>query len=95
MLHTAVPTRVRLALRLVDTRRVERADWLEVRKIGICGSDAAAVGLNPYESKLELWLAREFLASETLPCCMSTFPCNCSDIMLARSSTGQAHYGKS
>lgn len=47
------------ALRLVDTRRLERADWLEVRKTGIGGSDAAAaVGLSPYKSPLELWLEK-------------------------------------
>jgi putative phage-type endonuclease len=49
----------RPALRLVDTRRIERADWLEVRKQGIGGSDAAAaVGLSPYKSPLELWLEK-------------------------------------
>ncbi len=49
----------RPALRLVDTRRLERADWLEVRKTGIGGSDAAAaVGLSPYKSQLELWLEK-------------------------------------
>jgi putative phage-type endonuclease len=49
----------RPALRLVDTRRIERADWLEVRKNGIGGSDAAAaVGLSPYKSQLELWLEK-------------------------------------
>ncbi|OWY33322.1 YqaJ viral recombinase family protein [Herbaspirillum aquaticum] len=47
------------ALRLVDTRRIDRADWLEVRKSGIGGSDAAAaVGLSPYKSQLELWLEK-------------------------------------
>jgi putative phage-type endonuclease len=36
-----------------------REDWLEVRKSGIGGSDAAAaVGLNPYMSALELWLIK-------------------------------------
>lgn len=46
----------RPALRLIDTRKIERADWLEVRKTGIGGSDAAAaVGLSPYKSQLELW----------------------------------------
>lgn len=54
----AVP-RTAPALRLVDTRRLERADWLEVRKTGIGGSDAAAaVGLSPYKSPLELWLEK-------------------------------------
>jgi putative phage-type endonuclease len=45
------------ALRLVETQGLSRADWLSVRRTGIGGSDAAAaVGLNPYVSPLELWL---------------------------------------
>lgn len=49
--------RRRPALRLVDTKDLSRSEWLEVRKSGIGGSDAAAaVGLNPYVSQLELWL---------------------------------------
>lgn len=49
----------RPALRLVDTRKIERADWLQVRKSGIGGSDAAAaVGLNPHKSALELWMEK-------------------------------------
>jgi putative phage-type endonuclease len=58
----ALPNRqldTRPALRLVDTRTIERAEWLEVRKTGIGGSDAAAaVGLSPYKSPLELWLEK-------------------------------------
>ncbi|WP_414444654.1 YqaJ viral recombinase family protein [Burkholderia sp. 22PA0106] len=51
--------RHRPALRLVDTKSLSRADWLEVRRNGIGGSDAAAaVGLNPYKSQLELWLEK-------------------------------------
>ena len=51
--------RGRPALRLVETRQLSRTDWLEVRKQGIGGSDAAAaVGLNPYKSQLELWLEK-------------------------------------
>lgn len=51
--------RAQPALRLVDTRKIERADWLEVRKSGIGGSDAAAaVGLNPHKSALELWMEK-------------------------------------
>ncbi len=43
----------------MDTRTIKRADWLEVRKQGIGGSDAAAaVGLSPYKSQLELWLEK-------------------------------------
>lgn len=51
--------RSRPALRLVDTRKIERADWLEIRKSGIGGSDAAAtVGLNPHKSALALWMEK-------------------------------------
>ncbi|CAJ4290761.1 YqaJ viral recombinase family nuclease [Burkholderia pseudomallei] len=45
------------ALKLVKTQELSRDDWLTVRRTGIGGSDAAAaVGLNPYMSSLELWL---------------------------------------
>ncbi|CAJ0697963.1 YqaJ viral recombinase family nuclease [Ralstonia mannitolilytica] len=51
--------RGRPALRLVSTQDMSRGDWLQVRKQGIGGSDAAAaVGLNPYKSQLELWLEK-------------------------------------
>ena len=47
------------ALRLVKTRDLPREDWLAVRKRGIGSSDAAAaVGLNPYKSALELWMEK-------------------------------------
>ena len=47
------------ALRLVDTKALDRNEWLEVRKRGIGSSDAAAaVGLNPYKSQLELWMEK-------------------------------------
>lgn len=50
--HTRRP-----ALKLVKTHELSRDDWLAVRRTGIGGSDAAAaVGLNPYMSTLELWL---------------------------------------
>ena len=49
----------RPALRLVKTNDLSRDDWLAVRKNGIGSSDAsAAVGLNPYQSQLELWLVK-------------------------------------
>ncbi|MBK3338642.1 YqaJ viral recombinase family nuclease [Burkholderia pseudomallei] len=45
------------ALKLVKTQDLSHNDWLAVRRTGIGGSDAAAaVGLNPYMSTLELWL---------------------------------------
>ncbi|RQY68279.1 YqaJ viral recombinase family nuclease [Burkholderia stagnalis] len=51
--------RPRPALRLVETKSLSREDWLSVRKHGIGGSDAAAaVGLSPYMSPLELWLIK-------------------------------------
>lgn len=53
------PEKARPALRLVNTRDLPRDDWLAVRKQGIGSSDAAAaVGLNPYKSQLELWLEK-------------------------------------
>ncbi|AIY39900.1 Protein gp47 [Collimonas arenae] len=49
----------RPALRLVKTNDLNREDWLTVRKNGIGSSDAAAaVGLNPYQSQLELWMIK-------------------------------------
>ncbi|AMO77455.1 YqaJ viral recombinase family protein [Pseudomonas citronellolis] len=51
--------RQRPALRLVGTKDLSRDAWLAVRKHGIGSSDAAAaVGLNPYKSQLELWLEK-------------------------------------
>lgn len=53
------PIKNQPALRLVSTRGLDREAWLEVRMGGIGGSDAAAaVGLNPYKSMLELWLEK-------------------------------------
>ncbi len=52
----AVPYR---ALRLVNTKDMERDEWLKIRKQGIGSSDAAAaIGLNPYKSQLELWMEK-------------------------------------
>lgn len=49
----------RPALKLVKTNDLKREEWLEVRKTGIGSSDAAAaVGLNPYQSQLELWMVK-------------------------------------
>ena len=49
----------RPALRLVKTNDLTREAWLNVRKNGIGSSDAAAaVGLNPYKSQLELWMEK-------------------------------------
>ncbi|MFZ6755973.1 YqaJ viral recombinase family protein [Undibacterium sp. Ji50W] len=47
------------ALKLVKTKELSRDDWLTVRKQGIGSSDAGtAVGLNPYQSPLELWMVK-------------------------------------
>lgn len=47
------------ALRLVETKDMARKEWLKVRKQGIGSSDAAAaVGLCPYKSRLELWMEK-------------------------------------
>lgn len=51
--------RPRPALRLIKTKDLPRDDWLDVRRKGIGSSDAAAaVGLNPYKSPLELWMEK-------------------------------------
>lgn len=47
------------ALRLVKTQSLDRAHWLAVRERGIGSSDAAAaVGLCPYKSPLQLWMEK-------------------------------------
>ena len=47
------------AKRLISTKDLSHEDWLAVRNTGIGGSDAAAAcGLNPYMSMLELWLIK-------------------------------------
>lgn len=58
-LMTQSTGKLRPALRLVKTKELPREDWLAIRKQGIGSSDAAAaVGLNPYKSQLELWLEK-------------------------------------
>ncbi|MGP5273161.1 YqaJ viral recombinase family nuclease [Psychrobacter faecalis] len=45
--------------RLVDTKNLSREDWLQFRKQGIGSSDAAAAcGIHPYLSMLELWMIK-------------------------------------
>ena len=47
------------ARRLVNTRALDRNTWLAIRRSGIGSSDAAAaLGLNPYKSQLELWMEK-------------------------------------
>jgi len=59
MILTAGVEPRRPALKLVKTNTLSRDEWLTVRKGGIGSSDAgAAVGLNPYQSPLELWLVK-------------------------------------
>jgi putative phage-type endonuclease len=49
----------RPALKLVKTNDLSRDEWLSIRKNGIGSSDAGtAVGLNPYQSQLELWMIK-------------------------------------
>lgn len=56
---TTLPKSSRPALKLVKTKELSRDDWLTVRKQGIGSSDAGtAVGLNPYQSPLELWMIK-------------------------------------
>ena len=47
------------AKRLVNTKNLSREDWLQFRKQGIGSSDAAAAcGIHPYLSMLELWMIK-------------------------------------
>lgn len=47
------------AKRLINTKDLSREDWLQVRKQGIGSSDAAAAcGIHPYLSMLELWMIK-------------------------------------
>lgn len=58
-LKSDTPVRPAPALKLVKTNDLSRDQWLTVRKGGIGSSDAAAaVGLNPYCSQLQLWLTK-------------------------------------
>ena len=53
------PAKGRPALKLVKTIDLSRGEWLQVRKGGIGSSDAAAaVGLHPYKSQLQLWMEK-------------------------------------
>ena len=54
------------AIRLVETRALDRGAWLAIRRGGIGGSDAAAAaGLHPYQSALELWMDKTGRQSES------------------------------
>ncbi len=47
------------AKRLINTKNLSREDWLQFRKQGIGSSDAAAAcGIHPYLSMLELWMIK-------------------------------------
>ncbi len=47
------------AIRLVDTRGMEREEWLSHRRFGIGGSDAAAIaGLNPWRSPVQVYMEK-------------------------------------
>ena len=60
--HPDVAVRARLPhrpIRLASTKHLPQQDWLAIRQQGIGSSDAAAaVGLNPYQSMLALWLIK-------------------------------------
>ena len=65
---TKANTHTANAIRLINTKGLSRSEWLAVRRQGIGGSDAAAaVGLNPYQSQLELWMIKTGRFSEDSP----------------------------
>lgn len=52
--------------KLVKTTDITREQWLEYRRTGLGGSDAAVVmGLTPYRSKIELWADKTGRMPET------------------------------
>ena len=52
-------TQLTTAKRLVNTKNLSHEKWLQVRKQGIGSSDAAAAcGIHPYLSMLELWMIK-------------------------------------
>lgn len=52
--------------KLVKTTDITREEWLEYRRTGLGGSDAAVVmGLTPYRSKIELWADKTGRMPET------------------------------
>ena len=56
---TAQPKTSTTPKRLVNTKDLSREDWLQVRRQGIGSSDAAAAcGIHPYLSMLELWMIK-------------------------------------
>jgi len=56
---TSGAVKQRSAVRLASTRGLSREQWLRIRKQGIGSSDAAAaVGVNHYQSPLELWMIK-------------------------------------
>lgn len=48
-----------MATKLVNVSEINNTEWLELRKIGIGGSDAAAIaGLNPWKSPFSVYLEK-------------------------------------
>lgn len=42
--------------KIISTENMSHEQWLQVRKTGIGGSDAAVIlGISPFKSPLELW----------------------------------------
>ena len=53
---------------LVDTKQLSHEEWLNWRRNGIGGSDAAAIaGLNPYKSPVEVWAEKTSEKQEEKP----------------------------
>lgn len=50
---------------LRETSGIDRPEWLEVRRLGIGGSDVAAIcGLNPYSSAIDVFMDKTGMAEE-------------------------------
>ena len=65
-METITSTPHRAPLRLVSTKEMSRDEWLEARKQGIGASEAAAaIGISPYQSQLELWMIKTGRLAQT------------------------------
>lgn len=55
-----------MAIKLADTRKMTKEEWIALRKNSIGGSDSAAcVGMNPYSSRLTLYADKTGLSKPT------------------------------
>lgn len=74
-----------------ETNDMTRAEWLEKRKAGIGGSDAASVlGLSPYKSSMSVYMDKIRYAHVAIPM-LGTYVCSSSSHPVAQYKIGRSH----